>query len=223
MGDSTIERLTPKLQPMARYRIVCVTGGIAAAIIWGALLFEKRPVPVPNDFLARPLKDFTITYYRALHQGAPPENRLDPYDTFLKDQNGDLVVAPALTNVYQSIMQAEMRCYQLRTKKDRPVIVYQASPAKRWRFKSNCHGYTFLAGDYWMLGDQVRPVLEDGGWKVVAPSNVRSNDIAIYRDLSSSIVHSAIVVGRDKNDKILVDSKDGFAQLRRSVMVDHPQ
>ena len=156
------------------------------------------------------VRGFTLMYYRAPEHSSPPVNRLDPYDSFQKDQNNDLVITPTGKNIFSAFTKTEYHSYFLQTKKGTPIVVYQASPTRRWRYKSNCHGYTFLNGDYWLRNAQVEQILSDDGWVIVAGAEVQPKDVAIYRDPAGMIVHSATVVGKDRMGHVLVDSKNGY-------------
>jgi hypothetical protein len=165
------------------------------------------------------VRDFTITYYRAAEHSSPPLNTLDPYDSFLKDANGDLIITPTGTNIHARSTQSVYQGYMLKTQKGNPIVVYQETPSRRQRHKSNCHGYTFLAGDYWLMGPQIEQVLNDNDWAPLHERRVRRGDVAVYRNLKGAIVHTARVVGRDDDGHILVNSKNGFDDLMTGVHV----
>jgi hypothetical protein len=163
-----------------------------------------------DDLPIAKIRGFTLMYYRSPEHSSPPVNRLDPYDSFRKDEEGDLMIASTGKNIFSTATSTEYHCYTLRTKKGTPIIVYQASPSRRWRYKANCHGYTFLDGDYWLCNAQVDPILKDNGWVIVPAEDVYPGDVAIYRNSKRVIVHSAKVVGKDSKGHVLVDSKNGY-------------
>jgi hypothetical protein len=72
---------------------------------------------------------------------------------------------------------------------------------------TNCHGYVFTAGHYWVGGAQVDLILEDNGYHAV--SAVRPDDVAVYRDGDGKVMHSGIVRGVGSDGVILVESKWG--------------
>ena len=152
----------------------------------------------------------------------PAVNALDPYDAFLKDARGDLVMTLARTNMFSAYSGAEFRGYYLQTRKGKKTLVYQPTPARREQVKSNCHGLTFLAGEYWMMDDQVEKILADDRWEIVRLENVQRGDVAIYRNPRGKIVHSAKVVGRDERGHVLVDSKNGYESRQFSVWAYKP-
>jgi hypothetical protein len=163
------------------------------------------------------IRGITLLYYRAPEHASPPVNRLDPYDSFRKDEKDDLLITATGTNIFSNCTETEYHGYALQTKKGTPILVYQASPTRRWRYKANCHGYTFLGGDYWLRNAQVKQILEDNGWVIVSAEDAQPGDVAIYRDSTGTIVHSAIVVGKDLKGHVLVDSKSGYDLDRKAV------
>jgi hypothetical protein len=163
------------------------------------------------------VRDFTITYYRAPEHTYPPQNALDPYDSFEKDVDGSLVISNTGTNLFSHFAHSLYTGYEVKTHKGNPVVVYQETPSRRGRHKSNCHGLTFLDGDYWLIGTQVQRILDDGNWVAIRAERAQRGDIAVYRDLKGNIVHSARVVGRDDDGHILVNSKNGCDQEVKAV------
>ena len=163
------------------------------------------------------LRNWTLTIYRPPKHPDPPVNLLDPYDSFQKDSNGDLVLVTRMSHIYSSFAQANYNEYILKTRKGNPVVVYQETPSRRFRHKSNCHGYTFLDGDYWLLSSQVQKILIDNDWVIVPHTQAASGDIAVYKELDGTIVHTAKVTGQDARGHVLVDSKNGFEMALQNV------
>ncbi|MCG3148440.1 MAG: hypothetical protein PCFJNLEI_01883 [Verrucomicrobiae bacterium] len=186
-----------------RMGLVVVIGlGLAVGLpIWQQVGVER---------LSKRIRDYRLTYYRAPEHPMPPVNALDPYDMFQKDANGDLVIVASDKKITSPYAGAEFRGFWLKTKKGSPVLVYGGTPMRELRYKTNCHGLTFMGGEYWMMPKPVETILADAGWSMVAPEKAQSGDVAIYRDLRGEIVHSARVVGRDESGHVIVDSKNGY-------------
>ena len=163
------------------------------------------------------LRNWTLTFYRSPDHANPPVNYLDPYDSFQKDSNGGLVLVARMSHVYSPFAQADYNEYILKTRKGNPVVVYQETPSRRRRHKSNCHGYTFLDGDYWLLSSQVQKILIDNKWVIVPHDQVAAGDIAVYKELDGTIVHTATVTGKDSQGHVLVSSKNGFELALENV------
>ena len=172
---------------------------------------------VPPEPAAVKIRDFTLGYYRSPEHSYPPENQLDPYDSFQKDANADLVIIATGTNRFPNLSQSLYQGYVLKTHKGSPVTVYQETPSRQGSHKSNCHGLTFLDGDYWLLGSQVETILDDNDWVIVKHTKAQPGDVAVYRDLKGRIVHTAKVIGRDTTAHVLVKSKNGFEQEIEAV------
>jgi hypothetical protein len=71
---------------------------------------------------------------------------------------------------------------------------------------SNCHGWVFTGGRFYVRPESVPIILEDNGYEFV--TQPRSGDAVIYRNVAGRIIHSGIVRVCD-DDVILVESKWG--------------
>lgn len=73
---------------------------------------------------------------------------------------------------------------------------------------SNCHGWVFTSGQYWVGGDQVDTILHDNQYRPVFTP--RSGDLTVYRSEEGTVTHTGIVryVSPD-GATILVESKWG--------------
>ena len=174
-----------------------------------------------SDFVAVPLvhlnKGISLAYYRRSQQSQSRENQLDLYDSFQKDENGRLLIKPTGNNRFLQAAETFYVGYTVVTHRGNPIRVLQGLPSRGRADQSNCHGYTFLNGQYWMFGSQVDQLLDDNGWLPVAEETVKPGDIAVYRESNGRICHTARVTGRDAAGHTLVNSKNGFEPLRESV------
>jgi hypothetical protein len=79
----------------------------------------------------------------------------------------------------------------------------------------NCHGWVFLGGRSWMLGEDVEAVLEDNGYRrAEAP---RPGDLVLYRSGDGVIRHSGVVLAVTGRGTPLVESKWGDEGLYAHV------
>jgi hypothetical protein len=173
-----------------------------------------------TDFVAVPvihLRGLTLTYYRPPSGSQTRESRMDLYDSFQKDANGRLLLRPTGKNSFSRTTDTFFVGYMLQTRRGNPIQILQGLPSRERADQSNCHGYTFLNGEYWMYGSQVEQILDDNGWQPVTEPSVIPGDIAVYRASNGRVCHSARVVDRDANGHILVNSKNGFEPLRERV------
>ncbi len=73
---------------------------------------------------------------------------------------------------------------------------------------TNCHGWVFTGGRYWMDGGDIVRILHDNSYEAV--SVPRAGDLAIYRDASGQPVHSSVVRTVGEDGLVLVESKWSF-------------
>jgi hypothetical protein len=71
----------------------------------------------------------------------------------------------------------------------------------------NCHGYVFTAGHYYLSGDEVPLILEDNGYRETR--HPKAGDVAVYRDATGKVIHTAVVRGATGEGIVLVESKWG--------------
>jgi hypothetical protein len=72
---------------------------------------------------------------------------------------------------------------------------------------SNCHGWVFTGGRYWLRGSWVDWILEDNGYCPVETPAI--GDLAVYRDDQGQVAHSGVVCGFTSGHEILIESKWG--------------
>jgi len=72
---------------------------------------------------------------------------------------------------------------------------------------SNCHGWVFTGGRYWVQSDAVGRIVKDNGYREVkAP---QAGDLVVYRESDGRVVHSGVVRYVDERGGALVESKWG--------------
>jgi hypothetical protein len=72
---------------------------------------------------------------------------------------------------------------------------------------TNCFGWVFTGGQYWLEHDQVETILKDNGYRVVATA--WPGDLVVYRD-GETISHAAIVRAVCDDGAVLVEGKWGW-------------
>jgi hypothetical protein len=85
---------------------------------------------------------------------------------------------------------------------------------------SNCHGWVFAGGRYWLTPDGVEEILRDNGYHEAA--NPRAGDVVVYRDPTGKVLHSGIVRGTSDDGRILVESKWGALGRFIHITDDQP-
>ncbi len=73
--------------------------------------------------------------------------------------------------------------------------------------RSNCHGWVFSGGRFWIGGLSVDPILRDNGYQVV--DEPQPGDLAVFRDSEGKINHTALVRYRSPGMPVMVESKWG--------------
>jgi hypothetical protein len=92
---------------------------------------------------------------------------------------------------------------------DTPALAYQVARSSPADLTYNCHGWTFIGGQYWVRGRDVPLILEDNGYQPV--SEPRVGDLVVYRDSLGNISHTGVVRGFAAEDMILLESKWGWS------------
>jgi len=85
---------------------------------------------------------------------------------------------------------------------------------------SNCHGWVFAAGRFWLSPDGVEAILHDNGYHKI--TNPREGDLVVYRDPTSKVIHSGVVRGASDDGRILVESKWGALGRFIHIADDQP-
>jgi hypothetical protein len=74
--------------------------------------------------------------------------------------------------------------------------------------RSNCFGWVFAEGRYWLDNDQVETILHENGYALA--STATPGDLAVYRNAEGLIHHAAVVRAVCDDGTILVEGKWGW-------------
>lgn len=91
----------------------------------------------------------------------------------------------------------------LRQSKYEMKLIQTDGPDPRY----NCHGWVFTGGKAWIRGSNVDQILREHEYVVV--TNPSPGDIAVYRNDSGEVTHTALVRGRGENGTLILESKWG--------------
>jgi hypothetical protein len=72
---------------------------------------------------------------------------------------------------------------------------------------SNCHGWVFTGGKYWVSEAEVENILSDNGYQPV--SEPAAGDLAVYRTPAGQISHTAVVRAAGDGKPVLLEGKWG--------------
>jgi hypothetical protein len=84
---------------------------------------------------------------------------------------------------------------------------------------SNCHGWVFTGGRYWVPGNSVDRILKDNGYRVV--SQPAGGDLAVFRNQGGEITHTGVVHSVGGDGVVLVESKWGRLGRYIHTCADH--
>lgn len=72
---------------------------------------------------------------------------------------------------------------------------------------SNCHGWVFTAGRFWISCDEIDMILHDNGYVEVSAPQL--NDLVVCRGVEGSALHTAVVRMVKEDGSVIVESKWG--------------
>lgn len=84
--------------------------------------------------------------------------------------------------------------------------------------RSNCFGWIFTDGRYWLDNDQAEQILVENGYEVV--STPTPGDLAVYRDVHNQIQHAAVVRAVCDDGTVLVEGKWGWMGVYMHRLTD---
>lgn len=73
---------------------------------------------------------------------------------------------------------------------------------------SNCHGWVFTGGQYWLTADEVERILEDNSYLPVREP--RPGDLVIYRNRLGGVAHTAVIRAVCDDGVPIVEGKWGW-------------
>jgi hypothetical protein len=84
---------------------------------------------------------------------------------------------------------------------------------------TNCHGWVFTGGRFWVRGEWVETILRDNRYKPVAKPFL--DDLAIFRDETGVVKHTGVVRGLTAGGKPLIEGKWGQLGQYVHTVDDH--
>jgi hypothetical protein len=83
---------------------------------------------------------------------------------------------------------------------------------------SNCHGWVFVEGRYWIPTESVDTILKDNGYILV--EHPEAGDLIVYRDHDGRPFHTGIVKALGGDGFVLVESKWGQCGVFWHIPID---
>ena len=126
--------------------------------------------------------------------------QLEPVDKVHTDAGHEIALLQPSVEV-PSIDFAETKFLQQR---DLSFHVIQTGPAEA---HYNCHGWIFTGGRFWVSGESVDTILRDNNYVLI--NQPSPGDLAVFRDESNKITHTALVRAVRENGQVVLESKWG--------------
>jgi RHS repeat-associated protein len=142
----------------------------------------------------------TVNMHVYHYAGNNPINYTDPDGRLQRDEDGNLkfettgeiVREPYKTEKgyeYSDFRKGYLLADDGETKIEARINLDKSKPG----FDTDCHGWTFADGQYWINNDQVDAILKGDGYE--KHEQPQAGDVVVYRDFWDNVVHSAKVVG----------------------------
>jgi hypothetical protein len=144
-------------------------------------------------------------------EGPPPDTLVAPTPADLRP----VKVAHAVTDAGKPVAlyrpatrlsAQELAQYEQRLIKNLAGEVISTRPGGP---ESNCHGWVFTGGRYWVPSEEVDRIVKDNGYRPVP--RPRAGDLVVYREPDGKVIHSGVVRFVDEDGQPLVESKWGLA------------
>jgi len=150
---------------------------------------------------------YTIKDERAI------ENEMTQLEAFSKTPALEVIErVPAKTDRGAEVVMRRPQVLRARTEIDSPEdvalrglgydqFVIRRAPATDY---SNCHGWVFTGGRYWVGGDSVQTILDDNGYEET--TTPRPSDLVVYRNVSG-VSHTGVVRYIADGQPVMIESK----------------
>ncbi len=193
--------LAPYIRPAALLRTRVARAVCRPAVAWGLLLAAGLGTVVAagavyesadQDMIDREMHTLALIVY------SPP---LEVVDQAATDRGTPVALKrPSAVRGAEELSVTEETVLREPGARER---VIRRQPADEG---TNCHGWVFTGGKFWVPGESVERILEDNGYQPV--SSPRPGDLAIYRS-GGSVVHTGVVRYTADGLPALVESKWG--------------
>ena len=131
-----------------------------------------------------------------------PVNAIDPDGRIVRDCKGQIVyVSSGIIEQYAhpSGSIGTLEKGYIFTNNCQPVEVYKnRGTEKGW--DTDCHGFTFADGKYWINNDQVKRILKGDNYSNIKLDQATSGDVVVYYE-NNDVEHSVTIVNSDGTQK----------------------
>jgi hypothetical protein len=172
------------------------------AITWGSVVLAGVGITVAAaarfEAEDQSLADRQSREMERLLSGAPLET---PPDVAVATDRGRRILVKALAGPGGDGLSDQVAVV-LRDTRLAPHVIHRSAADDG----SNCHGWVFTAGRYWVGGDSVDLVIADNGYEAVREP--QPGDLVVYRD-GKTVRHTAVVRYVTPGMPVLVEGKWG--------------
>jgi hypothetical protein len=175
-------------RPAARWSLLAAIG-LATAL--GSVLY--------NDYQSERTVDFQMAELEQLNPPPPPT--APGADRAFTDLGHPVDIREAVSPRDDATLYALEECI-LRN----PALHDQFIRHQPATDRSNCHGWVFTGGRYWVVGHDVDHILTENRYRPVADPKPR--DLIVYRS-GATVLHSGVVRYVTEGQPVLVESKWG--------------
>jgi len=124
---------------------------------------------------------------------------VDPDGRLQRDSEGKLIFTPAGEPEEQVHESGEKSLFQfgwLYTDDGTKIQAFENKDKEKPIFDTDCHGFTFADGKYWINNNQAESILIGDGYKKINENECEVGDVVLYKSISGDpeVVHSTRVV-----------------------------
>jgi hypothetical protein len=193
-GSAALLELVGRLtQPPAAWR-VCAFAGLAVVAGAAARWQARDDLEVAADLAA-------VTSLEQLEQDTN-RSSTRPAPIRVTTDRGAPVLALVTDNPRTAPEQRRIEDELFRRDRTRDAVIRRGPSGDC----TNCFGWVFTGGRYWLPGSEVEAILQDNGYRETA--RPRHGDLVVYRK-GGNIAHVAVVRYTARNQPVMVEGKWG--------------
>ena len=131
--------------------------------------------------------------------GNNPMNRIDPDGRIIRDTNGQIVYVSSGYEKDFAHSSGSIACMEIGyifTDNGQPIEVLKNIGKADKGWDTDCHGFTFADGKYWINNNQVENILKGDNYNIIDLEQAKCGDIVVYYK-GNDVQHSVTIVNSD--------------------------